>query len=150
MDDSRPSDTEGHVAVPDTRPARRLQAVPPADAARAPEGVAAPVQPLTAPPAVPLDETERKLQAIIAQANTATAAFVAQADADMLGRAFFMFGVPERFADWLRRRAAAHGHTPEHHIAGLIRAAWQNDEWRLTAEATLTGPHSGAGSFIKR
>jgi plasmid stability protein len=139
MDDTRPSDTEHGGELPDTRPPRRLAAVPRQDS------------PPAAPPAVaPLDEAERKILAITAQANTAAAAFVAQASADMLGREFFMVALPERFAVWLRRRAAAHGHTPEHHAASLLRAAWQNDEWRLTAEATLTGPQSGAGSFLKR
>jgi len=139
MDDTaRPSDSEAAPPVPDTRP-RRLHAVPPStDVAQAPaapqpqpEAVAQSPHPITAA----IQNAAHRMMDTIAEPK------------DMEGRKFFMFALPERFADWLVRRARAHGQTPEHHAAGLIRAAWQNDEWRLKQEATLTQPGAGAGSF---
>ncbi len=133
MDDSRPSDTETGPSVPDTRPARRLQAVRPSDPGDAPTPM------FDRPDGRALTTDEH-----YSPDRREVPPFQQPADPP---RSTFTVKLPERFADWLRRRAAAHRESPEHHAAGLLRTAWQNDEWRQRQEATLTGPGEGAGSF---
>ena len=48
----------------------------------------------------------------------------------------FAVPLPTRFADYIRRRAEAHGDDPQHHIAGIVKAFWQNDLWRLQGSQT--------------
>ena len=49
-----------------------------------------------------------------------------------------------RHLEWLRARAAAHGEPVELHAAGLLAAAWQNDEWRHANQPGMTRPGAAA------
>ena len=49
-----------------------------------------------------------------------------------------------RHLAWLKARAAAHGEPLELHAAGLLVAAWQNDEWRHANQPGMTRPGSAA------
>ncbi len=70
------------------------------------------------------------------------------AELDTAGRASpnqFVVELQQRFADYLRARAAAHGEDPNQHLARIVREFWANhDEWRRTQIGGLSRP-GGAG-----
>lgn len=51
----------------------------------------------------------------------------------------FPVPLPRRFAEYLRRRAAAHGQSEAEALAGMVRWFWQHDEWRLSAPPVQPG-----------
>lgn len=48
----------------------------------------------------------------------------------------YLVALPERFALYLQERAAAHGHSPEHHMEVILRTFWHHDEWRQKRAGT--------------
>lgn len=62
----------------------------------------------------------------------------------------FLVPLPARFADYVRRRAEAHGEEPEQHISGMVRLFWQNDIWRLQGSMTMPqGLGQPAGTSLR-
>lgn len=61
------------------------------------------------------------------------------------GEEAFTVHLPSRFALYLRHRSAAHGESPEVHLAGILRHFWKDDLWRQTSTAP-TGPGQPAGT----
>lgn len=58
--------------------------------------------------------------------DTAQTEAAAQADPNM-----FVVRLKTQHADYIRRRAAAHGETPEQHINRIVMQFWaHHDEWR--------------------
>lgn len=60
----------------------------------------------------------------------------------------FAVSLPPRFAEYLRRRAEAHGHAVNEHLAGIVRWFWQQDTWRQSFTAPA-GPGQGAGTSLR-
>jgi hypothetical protein len=60
----------------------------------------------------------------------------------------FAVTLPPRFAEYLRRRAEAHGHTVNEHLGGIVRWFWQQDTWRQSFTAP-SAPGQAAGTSLR-
>ncbi len=74
------------------------------------------------------------------QALAARQAEDAARDAEIRAANTFTVTLKPMHADYLRRRAADHGQSPDQHMAQIVMQFWQHDEWRRAQMGGLARP----------